>query len=367
MDPAPSPPPALPKRLSLVAQTTDSLREGILAGHWQHHLPGERELCESLQVSRRTLRAALDELQRQGLLGVSGRKRRTIHSRNIARRAVKGGKASGAKVIGILTAGSFLALPSPISFVVDTLRSKLTAAGYLVQLHVQPACYTTSPAHALARLVADHPATVWLIVSAQEPTQRWFSRQQLTCLILGSCAPGITLPSVDVDYHASCHHAGGLLWRKGHRRIAFILAKGVYGGDIASEDGLREALKDMPDTHLQVIRHNTSAAHLCTLIDECLRSPRPPTAYVVTRAHHVLTVMMHLMRRGRRIPQDAAVISRDNDPILDATSPTVARYTIQPVQLASRIVHAVRQLAETRILSSSAIRLMPAFVPGESA
>ena len=359
--------PALPKRLSLVAQTTDSLREGILAGHWQTKLPGERELCESLQVSRRTLRSALDELQRQGVLEVSHRQRRNIKSTGIAQCGLSNDKSAGTKVIGILTPGSFLALPSPISFVVDTLRSKLTAAGYLVQLHVNPACYTASPGRALSQFVASHPATLWLILSAQEPTQRWFSRQQLPCLILGSAAPGIALPSVDVDYHASCHHAGGLLWRKGHRRIALVLAKGVYGGDIASEEGLRESLKDLPEAQLKVIRHNGTTAHLCTQIDESLRSAHPPTAYVVTRASYVLTLMMHLMRRGRRIPQDVAVISRDNDPILDSTSPSVARYATQPAQLANRIARAVRQLAETNILSSNVIRLMPTFVPGESA
>jgi DNA-binding GntR family transcriptional regulator len=50
----------------------------MLAGHWQGHLPGERELCAKLQVSRHTVRAALDELERDGLLEVSDRQRRKI-------------------------------------------------------------------------------------------------------------------------------------------------------------------------------------------------------------------------------------------------------------------------------------------------
>jgi DNA-binding LacI/PurR family transcriptional regulator len=355
--------PSLPQRLSLVAQTVDSLCEGIRNGHWQKELPGERELCQSLQVSRRTLRSALDEIQRQGWIEVTERQRRRIKNRRHRQPAATAPK----KVVAILMPGSFLSLPSRITFVMDTLRSKLTAAGCVVQFHILPAGYTASPARALEQFVADHPATVWLVLSAQEPMQRWFAQQPLSSLILGSCAPGISLPSVDVDLHAACHHAGGLLWRKGHRQIGLVLFKGIYGGDIASEEGLREALKDMPGAHLHVLRHDNHASSLCTLLDESMRSARPPTAYLVGGSTHVLTVMMHLMRRGKRIPQDVSVISRDNDPILDATSPSVARYAIQPEQLATRIALAVRQLAETHTMPSHAIRLMPTFVPGDSA
>lgn len=353
--------PRLPKRLSLVTQTVDSICEGIQSGHWQKYLPGERELCEHLQVSRRTLRPALDELQRKGWLEVNGRQRRRIKNRRNA-----GVDDEKKKVIGILMPGSFLSLPSRITFVMDALRAKLTAAGCVVQFHINPACYSLNPGRILARFVAEHPATVWIILSAQESMQRWFERQKLTCLILGSCAPGISLPSVDVDFHATCHHAGGLLLRKGHRNIALVLFKGVYGGDIASEEGLRDALKEQPKAQIQMLRHDTSTAHLCSLIDDCLRSPNPPTAYLVGGATHALTVTMHLMRRGKRIPTDVTVISRDNDPILEAASPTIARYAVKPSQFVGRIALAVRQLAETSGVPAHAIRLMPAFVPGES-
>ncbi len=353
--------PKVPKRLSLSALTIESLREGIESGHWQDQLPGERELCETLQISRRTLRLALDELQRQGVLEVVGKQRRRIMSQSVTPL-----KSNAMKVIGVLTPISFLSMPSPISYVMDTLRSRLTASGYEVQFHIHAACYSSSPARVLAKFFADHPATAWLVLSAQVPMQRWLDSQRLPCLILGSSALGIALPSVDTDFHASCHHAGSLLWRKGHRRIALLLPKGMYGGDIASEEGLREALKTMPGTHLRVLRHDTTTASLCALLDDTLRAAEPPTAYIVARAAHVLTVMMHLMRRGKRIPQDVSVLSRDNDPILEATSPSVARYSIQPKQLATRIAQALRQLADSGTIENQNIRLMPEYLAGDS-
>jgi DNA-binding LacI/PurR family transcriptional regulator len=303
----------------------------------------------------------LEELQRRGWLEVADRQKRLIK-----RRSASPSTAARRKTIAVLMRGSFLTLPPRMSFVMETLRSKLTAAGYAVQLHFNHACYTAKPERVLAKFVADHPATAWLVLGSQEPMQRWLSRQKVPCLILGSCAAGIKLPSLDVDFHASCSHTGALLWRKGHRHVALVLSKGVYGGDIASEEGLRDAFKEMPGMHLQVLRHDGSAAGVCAIVDEALRSAKPPSAYVVAGVTSVLTLMMHLMRRGVRIPQDVAVISRDNDPILDATSPAVARYVVEPSQLASRIVLAIRQLADADTVSNHAIRLMPTFVSGDS-
>lgn len=351
----------LPKRLSLVAQTVAALCKGIEDGHWRNHLPGERTLCEHLQVSRRTLKPALDELQRKGWLKSTERHRRRIVQRRPAAHA--NGRR---KTISILLPGSLLFLPARIAFVMDSLRTKLMAADFVVQIHVAPALYSGTPQKALAQFVTDHPASVWIVLSAHEPMQRWFGRQQLHCIILGSSAPGIDLPSVDVDFHATCHHAGALLWRKGHRHIALVLRKEIYGGDIASEEGLRDALKQMPEAKVEIIRHDATVAHLCSLIDGSLASRTPPTAFLVGGAIHAITVTSHLMRKGRRIPKDVAIVSRDSDPGLEAMSPTIARYVVEPSKFASRITLMVRQLAETGTVSPATVRLMPTFLPGES-
>ncbi|MBI5801616.1 MAG: substrate-binding domain-containing protein [Verrucomicrobia bacterium] len=353
--------PALPKRLSLVTQTMHTLCEGILAGHWQKRLPGERELCERLQVSRRTLRTALEEMQRTGWLDVTHRQSRRIKRKRAAARP-----AAPKGMVAVLSPSPLQAMSQKALVLVDVLREKLANAGCSMELHVIPRCFSAHPARALRQLVHARSAAVWLLVGSAEPTQKWFFRQRLPCLVLGSSCPGIALPSVDADHRAVCRHAGGLLLRKGHQRIALVLPQRNAAGDVASEEGLRESLGTGRDTQLRVLRHDGTAEHLCSLLDDALRESGPPTAYVVARPTHVLTVMMHLMRWGRRIPQDVAVISRDDDTYLQATSPSIARYAVDPARFARRISLAARQLAETGTLPAISIRLMPAYVPGET-
>lgn len=358
-----SPSPAGPKppqRTSLVSLTAQSLRDSMESGHWQGHLPGERELCTRLQVSRHTLRAALNELQRDGWIEVAERQRRRIKTTGTCQRTAH------SRVIALLSSRPLLAMSPSSVVMVDELRDQLSRAGFSLEIHVSTACFSTKPAKALDLLVARSPAAVWLLFGSLEPMQNWFSQRQLPCLVVGSCASGITLPSFDADYRAGCRHAGAMMRRKGHRHIAFIRPESNFGGDVESERGLVEGLQVEGAPPLQVLLHNGTPEHLCTLLDKALRSSRPPTACIVARAVHVLTVMMFLMQRGKRIPQDMAIISRDDEAFLQHTIPPVTRYAANPTQFARSVSKAARKLAETGTLPPKAIRLMPQLVRGET-
>ncbi|MEQ1840192.1 MAG: substrate-binding domain-containing protein [Verrucomicrobiales bacterium] len=353
--------PELPQRRSLVYDTARALRENIRLGIWSDQLPGERELCDRLQVSRPTLRAALDELQRDGTLEAPQPRRRRViaATRSDAATATQ-------RLIAVISPRPLLEMPPSAVVMVDELRIDLARAGFELELVVNPAAFSEHPERTLDSLVARIPSAAWIAFGSREPMQQWFLRRQLPCLVAGSCAQGIALPSLDIDYRATCRHAGGLLLGKGHRRIALCLPEGATGGEADSESGLREAVSTNPAASVSVIRHDGTAVHLCALLDQAVASDHPPTAILVARAVHVLTVITHLLSRGLQIPGEMAVISRDDESFLRHLTPTVAHYSLAPTRFARRLSRAARQLAETGSLPLRATRLIPGFVPGET-
>lgn len=347
-----------PKRVSLVAQTVHSLRAALAAGYWRETMPGERELCQTLEVSRPTLRSALVELQRAGDLKSVARTRRRILAQ------AKHLKPSS-RTVAVISPAPLRRLAPNMVLVIDALRDHLSRSGWTMQLHVRPSCFALHPDHSLAELTSRTPDATWLLITSVQPMQEWFVRRALRCVVAGTCIDGIALPSVDADHHATARHAGALLLRKGHRRLILVRSDESTGGDNESERGFREILASNPAATLNVLRHR-NRDHLVAILDQTLRSDSPPTACFVLRSSHALTVTMHLLRRKRRIPQDVAVVSRDAEDYLAHTSPLITRYGTDAERFARHISRLVRTVAETRTLNPRAIRLMPKFIAGET-
>src|SRR6185437_1938559 len=146
-----------PKRLSLVAQTAAIVKEHIASSSAGEQLPGERELCAQLGVSRMTLRGALARLMDEGLLKGSQGKRHVI--------AATGAQVSHARSrnVVILSPVALQAVDPRVLFWIDELREALNKEDYKLEFLTQRNCYSDRPARALHELTSRLRPAAWLL------------------------------------------------------------------------------------------------------------------------------------------------------------------------------------------------------------
>ncbi len=348
----------LPQRKPLSTQAAEWIRTEIAAGTWLTHLPGEEELARRLTVSRVTLRAALTALQAEGVLrGGQGKRREIV--------LAKPRKPKPAAISRV-----YLACPATTAQLnafkllwIDQLRDILVARGLEFHFVRRPAIQGVKPAQALRRLVADHPAGVWILLRASPGAQQWFITANLPAVVAGSATPDLMIPSVDMDYHASCRHAAGLLAARGCERLALITPREMLAGDRESEAGF---LEGAGHRSVCLVRHDGTPDGLCRHLDCLLAQPAPPRGLFVLHSTHAVTTLTHLLKRGRQFPADFRLISRDDDPFLEHVSPTMALYTVAPEAYARRMAQVVVALALGEKVSIDPQLLIPDFVHGET-
>ncbi len=350
---------AVPPRPSLITHSADFLREALLTGEWTDVLPSERTLCTRLRISRPTLRAVLAQLEREGVISAVENKKRRI----LAVSPKQPGKARSS-VIALLSPVPQQAMPPFVLFWVDALRELLAEAGHQLEVHASAHCFVAKPAGGLKKLTQRVQAAAWVLFRSTPTMQRWFVDQNLPVVIAGSCGEDIDLPSVDLDYRATCRHAAVMLRQKGHKQIALLLPDAAHGGDVESEIGYREALGN---ADANIIRHHEQAEQVVEQLEMVLRHKPTATAFLVARSIHTLTVITHLLRRGHQLPRDFAVVSRDDDAFLDHVVPRVTRYSADAAKFAKGLSKLVLELAQTGRTSTKPVRLMPDLRRGETA
>jgi DNA-binding LacI/PurR family transcriptional regulator len=321
----------LPQRVSLVAQTASVLMEEIRRGRWGDTLPGEYALCAQLHVGRKTLRAALERLRQQGVLKCRRGFRRKIVSPKLAKM-----RRLGNRVVLLMPAALEASNPF-VLFLVYRLRQHLAEEGCRLETQVSPALYRARGPLGLETLSKTlHPAG-WVLLHSTEPMQRWFAARLLPCVVVGSRYPGIRLSCVDMDYEAVCLHAVNQFVSHGHRRLVLVNPHAAAAGDARTETGFLQAVAQQKTGGIQaeVVKHDGTVSGICLRVDTLRARAQPPTAFLVSRAPHFLTVLTHLLSRRVRVPGDVALICREHDPALEAVVPSVARYSHNPAAFAA--------------------------------
>jgi DNA-binding LacI/PurR family transcriptional regulator len=350
---------------SLPAQVATALREEIDRGAWPEWLPGERTLTESLQVSRKTLRKALTQLQREGRVkAVHG-----LGNRIVSRGATPSVPAKSSEpVVALLTPDPLERMRPYTSLWVNHLKTLLSEKGARLRTVDGRKFFTQHPAKALEKLRAQQPAACWLLANSTEATQQWFREHAIPCVIAGSCHPGVDLPQADLDHYALCRHAAGVLLGAGHRRVALLNERSGRAGDVESEAGFIAGVRESPhsDALPLVIHHEHSPASLGKAVQRLLEMSSSPTALLVSNGASYLTVISVLAQRGLRVPHDISVVSRDDEPFLEFLVPPPTRYATKPHAYAKKLLKPILQSLSGEAVVPRSTRILPAYTKGGS-
>lgn len=346
---------------SLPRQVARCIAQEIQQKTWVGVLPPERTLTETMQVSRKTLRKALTQLQREGLIETRGRVGHRIETQTAR---TKHQHAS----VGLLTTEPLENLPSYTALWIDELRSLLFEGGVRLATFSGHSYFSRRPEKALTRLVHRNPQTCWVLPHSNERMQRWLSERQVPGIIAGSCYKGLNLPSVDLDYYAVCRHAVGAMMRHGHRRMALLINQSQRAGDIESEAGFVEGVRSSSHAGAEsiVAKHDGTVTGASRVLGRLFDRPQPPTALLVSRPNFYLTAFAFLSQRGLRVPQDISLISRDSDTFLPYLTPTPACYLLSPKIYAKRLFALVATVIRGAKIAHPQQRIEPRFIPGPS-
>lgn len=340
----------------------ETLRRALREGVWVERMPGERELSRQLNVSRPTLRAALEVLRMEGWVKVAQGRQRVIVGR------ASDGTTERLRTVGVLTPLPLQEVPPFALCWMDRLRELLAQAGLQLEIHSGRRWYSRRPEKDLAALTQQSPAGAWLLFMTNERMQRWFMKSRLPAVLSGSTHPGIELSSVDFDYRAVCRHAAGQFLQRGHRRIVLLMQDSETAGDLESAAGFMEAFQTKTGRAAtpMIVHHAGSPESIRQHLQRLFSGGDVPTAFLVARSMPALMTASELMRRGLRVPRDAAVIARDSDHFHEYFSPQLARYQADPEVHARRLSRIVCKMVAGDLSPSSRVRIMPQFFPGES-
>jgi len=347
--------------VSLAHQVADLIKIGIESNRWMHWLPGERALVEELGVSRRTIRQALIMLRSSKLIRCE-----TGKGYKILPRQKSPSQGSSTKGVGLLISSAVELHRTFTNLWINELRSYLAKHGLALRVFSGKKYYSGSPEKTLGNLVRNEPQKAWVITESNSKIQNWFESNRINSVIVGSPHGETKIPSVDLDYRAVGRHAAGEFLRAGHRILAIMIGNPARGGDTECLAGFNEGVEAHRTDPVKslVTRHTLSPESIFRSVQVLMGRKTTPTAMLVGNSPHYLAVHTALCGLGLRIPEDIALISRDDDPYLRFVHPEPSRYSCPPAQMAKHIGRRVLKTHEVPATKQLSDKLMPIFIDG---
>lgn len=304
-------------------EVLDTIRRRIEGGDYAlgRPLPSERSLAEELSVNRRTLRRALEMLQRQGML------------------EPRGGRGGHVPVGGPRT--------NPIGFCLDLSLPEETTV-------TEASLVPTMLAQGVSRRLGaakDGRTLVWckqgadgqldsgtvsavdgLIIWPTLPAAQEFTtalrllRSKVPVVLLDRRIPGFESDFVGYDDRGVGRAMAEHLLSLGHRSFAFFgwgIPETVHERLRGAMDTIREGSAELAWDHIYLSAEDGTVA---SKFDDFLRRADRPTALLCANDMIAIALIMRLRDEGYSVPGDFAVVGVGNN--LDQTLDAVGLTTV---------------------------------------
>jgi DNA-binding LacI/PurR family transcriptional regulator len=350
------------QRISLPERVAAHLREGIRQGRWGGPFPGEQQLASELDVSRHTVRRALQILEKEGVLGGQG------HGRSRGITAAGAAAASQRPLrVNILRHDARLTDDPQTSMVLIEIMHSLEAAGHQVTCLKKSQIELKHDFARLTRHLAQTPADAWVVECGSNPLLEWCASQPTPCLALYGRTEGLRLARTGPDSVPAYQVATRQLIALGHRRIVLIVREGFRrpmpgGCELAflrelKGHGIPTGGYNLPDWEENSEGFNR--------LMESLFKTNPPTALIIEETCWFIAALAFLVRRGIRVPEQVSLVSGGCEAIFDVCHPRFAHMHWDNRLIVRRVVRWVDAVRKSRA-DRKTINIPAEFVPGGS-
>jgi DNA-binding LacI/PurR family transcriptional regulator len=287
-------------------QLADFLRMQIQERQWTETMPGESWLVSKLQVGCETVRAAMMQLESEGILSPCGQGKRrqlTLNRDAFARRNIR-------VRIFLFEKIDRGRLDSSI------LIAELLAAGIDADFTSKSLKELDMKVNRVARYVKENPADAWVVCAASREVIEWFAEQSTPAMAMYGSSHGLKIAAAYPMMIPGQTTAVRRLIELKHKRIVMLareerrkpkpsLPEQAFLDELESA-GIKTGDYNLPDWE-------ESRDGLRHLVDELLRFS-PPTAFIFQEAEIYIAVKSHLADKGFIAPRDISLVVADSDP-----------------------------------------------------
>ena len=324
------------QRLSTIDQFTAHIRDGLLSGHWAGTMPGVHRLAAEFALNSKTVEAALQLLEKQGLLEGqgAGRRRKIVLPKDHAPPTLR---------VAVL----FYEKGDEAHDLFIRFQNKLKAAGHTLVHAPKNLTDLGGNLRRLDRMIKDTRADAWVVIAGSKEVLQCFEQGQIPVFALYGEASRLRIAGIAPNQVPAIVTATRRLIALGHQRIVILEITstlsnpgpdGVAFLDELAAHGITAGSYNMPGWE-----GGFDGLYRCL---ESLFTHTPPTAIFIFGAAEYFAAAQFLLNRGLRVPGDVSLICCNMAPYFRRYQPTISHVRWNDQLMVNRIARWAKNISQ---------------------